>query len=169
MKEFEDIKRRFKCPLCNLKTVVHLPKKRRYTEVYIYQKYYCFNCEKGFDNVRPLALVDGIFLNRNNDLKIRSKKYIEELCSREEGVWLSDTVKRNAIAILNEYDDGFGKRSVAGACVYIASIICDKKRTQREICDATNITSSTLRKQYKTIAKKVKVDEKVAKGIYPVV
>jgi transcription initiation factor TFIIB len=47
---------------------------------------------------------------------------------------------------------------IAGAAIYIASILNDDRRTQRDIAKAVNVTEVTIRNRYKEITRKLGID-----------
>jgi transcription initiation factor TFIIB len=46
---------------------------------------------------------------------------------------------------------------IAGAAIYIAGILEEDRRTQREIAEAVNVTEVTIRNRYKELARKLKI------------
>ena len=64
---------------------------------------------------------------------------------------LSQIVKNKATDILNEsiikeLTSGRGPVSIAAATIYISAVICNEKRTQREVADVAGVTEVTIRK-----------------------
>ena len=149
-------RRRFRCPRCNeveVRYVTHTEfvknlKRNLPVEKLPTNKYYCFNCKASFKDIKKLALVDGIFLDKNSDMRVRSKRYVEEICKKLK---LSDDVQEKAIEILEEYDKSWGRRAVSAASIYTSALMCGEPRTQIEIADAANIRDVALRKWYKDI------------------
>ncbi len=73
---------------------------------------------------------------------------------------LSEKVRRRAIKILEEaYEKGLtsGKSpaGLVGAALYIASLIEDEKRTQREVAEVARVTEVTVRNRYKELVDKL--------------
>lgn len=52
----------------------------------------------------------------------------------------------------------YNPESVAAAAVYIASILCGDRRTQREITDVSDVTEPTIRRIYKELSEKVDIE-----------
>src|SRR2546425_811742 len=48
-----------------------------------------------------------------------------------------------------------GRRGVAAAAIYIASILCNERRTQREVADVAGVTEVTIRNRYKELTEKL--------------
>ena len=147
----------FRCPKCNENTVKYMPESISKEEKVFFPRkmlktyrYHCFNCKNGFGSIKKLALVDGIFLDKNTDLKQRSKRYVEEICKESK---LSDDVKNYAFKILTDYNKKLGYRNTATAAVYISAILCNERRTQMELEDITHVTDISFRNSYKDIKK----------------
>jgi transcription initiation factor TFIIB len=47
---------------------------------------------------------------------------------------------------------------LAAAAIYVASIMLDERRTQREIAEVARVTEVTVRNRYKEIVKKLGID-----------
>lgn len=83
---------------------------------------------------------------------------------------LSDKVQARAMDILKKakkYDlaSGKGPTGVAAAALYIAAVLSDEKRTQREVADVVGVTEVTIRNRYKEIVDKLGIEEEVEKKI----
>lgn len=148
---------KFRCPVCYEDGVKHIPTKR-YSGVEVFyprkmlksKRYYCFNCKTSFKDIKKLALVDGIFLDRNTDLKERSKRYVEEVCKK---LVLSNDVQEKAIEILNDYNEKWGYRDVAAASIYISALLCGERKSQTRIAYELNTTEHSICRCYRDIAK----------------
>ncbi len=64
---------------------------------------------------------------------------------------LIDVLKRNGLT------EGKDPAGIAAASVYIASIILDEKRTQKQVAQAANVTEVTIRNRYRDILDKVTI------------
>src|SRR3989454_532386 len=65
-----------------------------------------------------------------------------------------------AVEILKEAQDkeltsGRGPTGVAAAAIYIASILCNERRTQREVADVAGVTEVMIRNRYKELTEKL--------------
>ena len=49
----------------------------------------------------------------------------------------------------------FRSTGVAAAAIYIASILCNERRTQREVADVAGVTEVTIRNRYKELTEKL--------------
>jgi transcription initiation factor TFIIB len=69
-------------------------------------------------------------------------------------------VHSKAIEILKEAADkeltsGRGPTGVAAAAIYVASIMANERRTQREVADVAGVTEVTIRNRYKELTEKL--------------
>ncbi|MHA1651995.1 MAG: transcription initiation factor IIB [Candidatus Helarchaeota archaeon] len=76
---------------------------------------------------------------------------------------LSGGVQRKAIEILREavtigLTSGRGPMGLAAASIYIASLLLNERRTQREIADIAKVTEVTVRNRYKELVDKLDID-----------
>ena len=86
--------------------------------------------------------------------------YISRFCSELK---LSGGVKAKTIEILKEAADkeltsGRGPTGIAAAALYIATVLCGERRTQREVADVAGVTEVTIRNRYKELAEKLDID-----------
>ena len=86
--------------------------------------------------------------------------YISRFCSELK---LSGDVQAKSIEILKDAADkeltsGRGPTGVAAASIYISSILCGERRTQREVADVAGVTEVTIRNRYKELAERLDID-----------
>jgi transcription initiation factor TFIIB len=86
--------------------------------------------------------------------------YISRFCSQLK---LSNDVQAKTLEILKkatglELTSGRGPTGLAAAALYIASVLCGERRTQREVADVAGVTEVTIRNRYKELAKKMDID-----------
>jgi len=86
--------------------------------------------------------------------------YVSRFCSNLE---LDDEVEAKVMEILNkaisrELTAGLGPLGLAGAAIYIASVLCNKRKTQKEIAEALNVTEVTIRNRYRELAESLNID-----------
>ena len=86
--------------------------------------------------------------------------YISRFCSELK---LGGSVKAKTMEILKESADkeltsGRGPTGIAAAALYIATVLCGERRTQREIADKAGVTEVTIRNRYKELAEKLDID-----------
>jgi transcription initiation factor TFIIB len=76
---------------------------------------------------------------------------------------LSGDVQSKAMELIkraseNELTSGRGPTGLAAAALYIASVLSDERRTQREIADIAGVTEVTIRNRYKELTEKLDID-----------
>ena len=86
--------------------------------------------------------------------------YISRFCSELK---LSNEVQIKTMEILKIAAEkslitGRGPTGNAAASLYIASVICGERRTQREVADVAGVTEVTVRNRYKEIVKKLDIN-----------
>ncbi len=100
------------------------------------------------------------FMTRELKLRLMPtspQDYISRFCSELK---LSGDVQTKTIEILKKADEkeltsGRGPTGVAAAAVYISSILCNERRTQREVADIAGVTEVTIRNRYKELTEKL--------------
>ena len=105
-------------------------------------------------------------LSRTLSLKMMPTKpedYVDRFCSKLK---LSSEVKKKALEILKEADErditsGRGPTGVSAAAIYIASILMDERRTQREVAEVAGVTEVTIRNRYKELIEKLNIDVEI--------
>ena len=86
--------------------------------------------------------------------------YISRFCSELK---LSGDVRAKTVEILREaahreLTSGRGPTGMAAASLYIASVLCGERRTQREVAEIAGVTEVTIRNRYKELTKKLDMD-----------
>jgi transcription initiation factor TFIIB len=76
---------------------------------------------------------------------------------------LSTEVQSKSMEILKlaskkELTSGRGPTGLAAAALYMASVICCDRRTQREVAEVAGVTEVTIRNRYKELSKKLEID-----------
>lgn len=102
-------------------------------------------------------------ISRKLELKLlptTPQDYISRFCSKLK---LSNDVQIKTIEILKkasskELTSGRGPTGLAAASLYIASVLCGERRTQREVAEVAGVTEVTIRNRYKELAKKLDID-----------
>jgi len=100
------------------------------------------------------------FMTRELKLKLMPTKpqdYVSRFCSELK---LSGEVQSKSVEILKSAQDreltsGRGPTGVAAAAIYISSILCNERRTQREVADVAGVTEVTIRNRYKELTDKL--------------
>ena len=102
------------------------------------------------------------YVSRELGLKLlptSPEDYISRFCSQLN---LSNDVQVKTMEILKkavseELTSGRGPTGMAAAALYIASVLCGERRTQREVADIAGVTEVTIRNRYKEIAEKLDI------------
>ena len=79
---------------------------------------------------------------------------------------LSPKTQNEALKILKRADiseltSGRGPAGIAAAGLYVAALMNDEKKTQREVADIAGITEVTIRNRYKELIEKLKLEDKI--------
>ncbi|MDF1557216.1 MAG: transcription initiation factor IIB [ANME-2 cluster archaeon] len=103
------------------------------------------------------------FISRELGLKLMPTSpidYIPRFCS---GLNLHGEVQSKGVEILRqaaekELTSGRGPTGVAAAAIYISSILCGDRRTQREVAEVAGVTEVTIRNRYKELAEQLDIE-----------
>ncbi|MDP1695394.1 MAG: TFIIB-type zinc ribbon-containing protein [archaeon] len=79
---------------------------------------------------------------------------------------LSPKTQNEALKILKKADiseltSGRGPAGIAAAALYVAALVHDEKKTQREVADVAGITEVTIRNRYKELIDRLDLEEKL--------
>ncbi|MEM4325761.1 MAG: TFIIB-type zinc ribbon-containing protein [Candidatus Pacearchaeota archaeon] len=79
---------------------------------------------------------------------------------------LSPKTQNDAIKVLRKAEEveltsGRGPAGIAAAALYVAALMNDEKKTQREVADIAGITEVTIRNRYKELIEKLGLEEKI--------
>jgi len=91
------------------------------------------------------------------------KDYISRFASV---LHLSPKTQNEALKILkkaesSELTSGRGPAGIAAAALYVAALLNDEKKTQREVADVAGITEVTIRNRYKELLDRLDLEEKL--------
>ena len=106
------------------------------------------------------------FIIRKIGLKVTPsspKDYISRFSST---LHLSPQAQNEALKILrkaevSELTSGRGPTGIAAAALYVAALINDEKKTQREVADVAGITEVTIRNRYKELLERLDLEDKM--------
>jgi len=73
----------------------------------------------------------------------------------------NDSLKILQKAEASELTSGRGPAGIAAAALYVASLLNNEKRTQREVADVAGITEVTIRNRYKELLEKLGLEDKI--------
>ncbi len=79
---------------------------------------------------------------------------------------LSPKTQNEALKILKKADiseltSGRGPAGIAAAALYVAALLNDEKKTQREVADVAGITEVTIRNRYKELIDRLGIEDKL--------
>lgn len=106
------------------------------------------------------------FMIRKLNIKVRPsspKDYIARFASI---LHLSPKTQNEALKILKKADvseltSGRGPAGIAAAALYVAALLNNEKRTQREVADVAGITEVTIRNRYKELIDRLGIEDKL--------
>ena len=106
------------------------------------------------------------FMIRKLGIKVKPsspKDYISRFASI---LHLSPKSQNEALKILKKADvseltSGRGPAGIAAAALYVAALINNEKKTQREVADVAGITEVTIRNRYKELIDKLGIEDKL--------
>ena len=73
----------------------------------------------------------------------------------------NETLRILKKAEISELTSGRGPAGIAAAALYVAALLNDEKKTQREVADVAGITEFTIRNRYKELLEKLELEDKV--------
>ena len=106
------------------------------------------------------------FIIRKLGIKVTQsspKDYISRFSSLLQ---LSPKTQNEALNVLKdaekvELTSGRGPAGIAAAALYVAALMNDEKKTQREVADIAGITEVTIRNRYKELIDKLDLETKI--------
>ena len=106
------------------------------------------------------------FIIRKLGLKVKQsspKDYISRFASVLK---LSPKTQNDALSVFKraeevELTSGRGPAGISAAALYVAALINDEKKTQREVADIAGITEVTIRNRYKELIDKLGLQDKI--------
>src|SRR3990167_5090452 len=110
------------------------------------------------------------FVTRELGIRILPSNPVDYLARFASALKLNAETQTRAVEILekaqnSELTSGRGPTGIAAASLYVAALMNNEKRTQREVADVAGVTEVTIRNRYKELLKKLKLDEKVKKKV----
>ena len=98
------------------------------------------------------------FLTRELNIKLPPTSPVDYVPRFASELGLSGEAQARAIEIINQarangLNSGRGPTGMAAAALYIASILLNERKTQKEIADVTGVTEVTIRNRYSEITK----------------
>ena len=108
------------------------------------------------------------FVTRELGMRILPSNPVDYIPRFASALRLSAETQSRAVDILQDAQDveltsGRGPTGIAAASLYVAALINDEKRTQREVADVAGVTEVTIRNRYKELLTELKLEEKTKK------
>jgi len=108
------------------------------------------------------------FVTRELGIRILPSNPIDYIPRFASALKLSAETQTKAVEILEkaqkaELTSGRGPTGIAAASLYVAALLNNEKRTQREVADIAGVTEVTIRNRYKELLKELNLKEKLKK------
>ena len=108
------------------------------------------------------------FVTRELGIRILPSNPVDYISRFSAALKLTASTQTKAVEILekaqnSELTSGRGPTGIAAASLYVAALMNNEKRTQREVADVAGVTEVTIRNRYKELIKKLKLNDKVKK------
>ena len=106
------------------------------------------------------------FIIRKLGIKVKQSSPKDYISRFSSVLGLSPATQNDALTILDrakevELTSGRGPAGIAAAALYVAALMNDEKKTQREVADIAGITEVTIRNRYKELIDKLDLEDKI--------
>lgn len=108
------------------------------------------------------------FITRELGIRILPSNPVDYIARFASTLKLNPATQSKAVEILEkaqrvELTSGRGPTGIAAASLYVAALLNNEKRTQREVADVAGVTEVTIRNRYKELLSKLGLTEKIKK------
>jgi len=108
------------------------------------------------------------FVTRELGIRILPSNPVDYIARFASALTLNPETQSKAVEILEkaqrqELTSGRGPTGIAAASLYVAALMNNEKRTQREVADIAGVTEVTIRNRYKELLRELKLSDKVKK------
>ncbi len=108
------------------------------------------------------------FVTRELGIRILPSNPVDYLPRFASALKLTPDTQSKAVEILekaqqSELTSGRGPTGIAAASLYVAALINNEKKTQREVADVAGVTEVTIRNRYKELLKKLNLKDQIKK------
>src|SRR3989339_590951 len=108
------------------------------------------------------------FITRELQITILPSNPVDYIPRFAASLKLSPETQTRAVEILEkaqkaELTSGRGPTGIAAASLYVATLINNEKRTQREVADVAGVTEVTIRNRYKELLRELNLKDKIKK------
>ncbi|MEA3329790.1 MAG: TFIIB-type zinc ribbon-containing protein [Nanoarchaeota archaeon] len=106
------------------------------------------------------------FIIRRLTIKVKPSSPNDYISRFSSILNLSPKTQNHALRILKKADEeeltsGRGPAGIAAAALYVAALLNDEKKTQREVADVAGITEVTIRNRYKELIERLGLEDKM--------
>ena len=106
------------------------------------------------------------FIIRRMTIKVAPSSPNDYISRFSSILHLSPKTQNHALRILKRADEeeltsGRGPAGIAAAALYVAALLNDEKKTQREVADVAGITEVTIRNRYKELIERLGLEDKM--------
>ncbi len=106
------------------------------------------------------------FIIRKLGIRVKQSSPKDYISRFSSVLKLSPKTQNEALDVLRraeevELTSGRGPAGIAAAALYVAALINDEKKTQREVADIAGITEVTIRNRYKELIERLKLEDKI--------
>ena len=108
------------------------------------------------------------FITRELGIRILPSNPVDYIARFSSALKLSPETQSRSVHILEkatkaELTSGRGPTGIAAASLYVAALLNNEKRTQREVADIAGVTEVTIRNRYKELIKELDLKKKIKK------
>ena len=108
------------------------------------------------------------FITRELGIRILPSNPVDYIPRFASSLKLNAETQSKAVEILEraqkeELTSGRGPTGIAAASLYVAALINNEKRTQREVADVAGVTEVTIRNRYKELLRELKLKDEIKK------
>jgi transcription initiation factor TFIIB len=106
------------------------------------------------------------FIIRRLTIKVKPSSPNDYISRFSSILKLSPKTQNHSLRILKKADEeeltsGRGPAGIAAAALYVAALLNDEKKTQREVADVAGITEVTIRNRYKELIERLGLEDKM--------
>ncbi len=106
------------------------------------------------------------FITRELGIRILPSNPVDYIPRFSSELKLNAETQSKAVEILEmaqkaELTSGRGPTGIAAASLYVAAVMNNEKRTQREVADVAGVTEVTIRNRYKELLKKLNLEDEL--------
>lgn len=110
------------------------------------------------------------FITRELGIRILPSNPVDYIPRFASALKLSAATQSKSVEILEmaekaDLTSGRGPTGIAAASLYVAALMNEEKRTQREVADVAGVTEVTIRNRYKELFNKLNLKDKIKKDI----